>query len=344
MTLITRVLVSEDGKRLLASGLDGQNCVINVWDTQTGRVVRQLISEHELVPKALSGDGSQIVYYQTGVGKSKLINVVDEKNNLNNRGDIGRINAAVFSPDGRSLATGGEDGTVAVVDLASGRNKWVSDGYAGTISVMSFSPDGRWLTSAGEDQTIRIWYVHQGKLLRTFRGHAGRINSVKFNADGRRLVSNGQDDIVRVWDISEVQTPSLVDRNSFHAKGCSYQVRADDNWVVAAGNPATIYDPSTGVSRPLRGRSEETNSISFNYDGTRVAAGGSDGNITIWDAATQAPLITLKGHSKPVWAVAFSPDGNQLASGSEDHTVRVWNVRTGKQIFDAKGSGNPSAR
>jgi len=73
-------------------------------------------------------------------------------------------------------------------------------------------------------------------------------------------------------------------------------------------------------------------SVVFSPDGRRIASGGWEKTVRIWDAATGRELETLRGHEDIVWAVAFSPDGRRLASASSDKTVRVWDAATGREL------------
>jgi WD40 repeat protein/serine/threonine protein kinase len=78
-------------------------------------------------------------------------------------------------------------------------------------------------------------------------------------------------------------------------------------------------------------------SLAASADGKRVASGGSDNAVRIWDRDTGKEAATCWGHEQPVLAVAFSPDGQTVASGSADHTVRLWNTATGAEVAALKG-------
>jgi WD40 repeat protein len=78
--------------------------------------------------------------------------------------------------------------------------------------------------------------------------------------------------------------------------------------------------------------------VAFSPDGSHLASGDLDGNVTIWNARTGDKLHNFRAHQRRVWALAFSPDGRHLATGGrEDRRVKVWSVSTGKPLNDLPG-------
>jgi WD40 repeat protein len=65
-------------------------------------------------------------------------------------------------------------------------------------------------------------------------------------------------------------------------------------------------------------------SVTWNQDGSRLATGGADGTIKLWDPSDGTEVLTLAAHAGTIWSVAWSPDGASLASGGADRRVRIW--------------------
>ncbi|HYN16654.1 MAG TPA: WD40 repeat domain-containing protein, partial [Actinomycetes bacterium] len=91
---------------------------------------------------------------------------------------------------------------------------------------------------------------------------------------------------------------------------------------------------------PLAGDTGAVTSVAFSPDGGRVASGGANGTVLLWDLATGAQARRLAGHTDAVRAVAFSPDGALLATASGDRTLAVWDPATGEGLQRFTGHGD----
>jgi WD40 repeat protein len=74
----------------------------------------------------------------------------------------------------------------------------------------------------------------------------------------------------------------------------------------------------------------------FHPDGTRIASGGRDRAVWLWDPDSSQEVAHLPGHTSYIWSLAFSPDGNTLVSGSGDSTVRLWDTQPLRVRYQAR--------
>ena len=202
-------------------------------------------------------------------------------------GPGGGVTSIAFSPDGKSIVTADEDGTVRHWDTETGDaiGEPLCD-KQDSVSCATFSPDGKSVVSVGADNMVHRWNADTGEALGPpLQGHEEKVKCLAVSRDGAVIVSGAEDGTVRVWEAS-------------------------------TGNP---------VGLPLRGHSGPVFGVAISPDGRTIASGGVDKTVRLWDVATrQATCDPLRGHSRDVTAVAFSPNGETLASASDDCTVRVW--------------------
>ena len=86
----------------------------------------------------------------------------------------------MFSPDGSKLASGSDDGTVQVWDMASRQVDHTLEGHSARVKTVIFSLDGSKLASGSCDNTVRVWDVASGQVDHMLEGHSGSVNSIFF--------------------------------------------------------------------------------------------------------------------------------------------------------------------
>ena len=115
----------------------------------------------------------------------------------------GPMRSLAFSPDGRLIASGYRDHTVALRDTASGELLRTLDCGEGLIQGLSFSPDSGLLAHANEGRNVFLWSVADGRLISRLTGHTRNVYGTAFSADGKRLASVGLE--LKLWDTVSFQ-------------------------------------------------------------------------------------------------------------------------------------------
>ena len=245
-----------------------------------------------------------------------------------------------YAPDGATLASGGDDGTVRIWDARTGQQQYELTGHTGPVSSVAYAPDGATLASGGDDGTVRIWDATTGQQQYELTGHTGPVNSVAYAPDGATLASGGNDGTVRIWDATTGQQ-QLASRHLL-VLSVAY---APDGATLASGSAdgtVRIWDATTGQQqRELTGHTDWVRSVAYAPDGATLASSGDDGTVRIWDATTGQQQRELTGHTRWVRSVAYAPDGATLASSGNDGTMRIWDARTGQQQRELTGHTGP---
>ena len=238
-----------------------------------------------------------------------------------------------FSPDGSLLASGAEDNTIRLWDVASRQQVATLTRHGGPVISVSFSPDGSLLASGAGDNTIALWDVASRQRVATLTGHGSWVRSVSFSPDGSLLASGASDNTIRLWDVASRQQVATLTRHESWVTSVSF---SPDGSLLASGawdNTIALWDVASRQRvATLTGHGGQvwTGSFSpdvlFSPDGSLLASGAEDNTIALWDVASRQRVATLTGHGGQVWAGSFSPDGSLLASGAWDNTIALWDV------------------
>lgn len=242
------------------------------------------------------------------------------------------VRSVAFSPDGKTIASGGDDGIVRLWDAATQRKIGAPFiGHNQGVTSVAFGPGGKTLVSSSFDGTVRLWSVaDHTQIGDAFQAHAGAIFSVAHSPDGRTLVTGGEGDsgTVRIWDVATHR--QIGEPFGGQAYGAAVAFSPDGRtFATGADDDLQLWDTSSRapIGKALRTAGYGISSVSFSGDGKTIAAADADGSVRLWDTTTRAPVgKPFTASAEGVDSVAFSPDGTMFAAAYDDGSVQLWDI------------------
>lgn len=231
----------------------------------------------------------------------------------------GRGRCVAVSPDGKVVASGGEDHSIRIWDSATGQQLRVIP-HSNSVNWLGFFLGGRRVGTGDPWGSLKWWEVATGQEVPAPPGRfLGQSADLLATAPG----NNPQ---VKLWDAASGQERLTLQGISRPINSASF---SSDGLVAAGGDDQIIYvwESSTGKPRhALKGHGSSVSNVWFAKDGKHLASYESNGVVKVWELASEKPLFS----SPTQWAVAFARDGKTLALRGPDGDMKLWDTASGK--------------
>jgi WD40 repeat protein/serine/threonine protein kinase len=387
----TRVAFSPDGKWVATSCED--DATVKIWDAETGKLVQSLTGGEGFGRVAFSPKGTYLAAFEKTIRQfpDRSIRVWDVKTGQTRhvlRGPSKDFTCMAFSPDDKLLAAGSRDTNLRLWDLATGQETGTYRGHASAIVAVGFSPDDKQVLSLDWDRVVKTWDATRGPevlVLKAARSYGARHAAI--GPDSKLVAAASRDTAVRIWDtgrgeelhkfVNEFETPMQV---TFSPDGAHLAAAIDSGtlggvkvWDLKTGRlvrtlpeqaATPLFPPKEGLY-PWAGA--PCFALAYSPDGKRLASGGVDRSVRVWEAETGKQVFALGEHTGTVNSVAFSRDGRRLVSASgglrvnlrgpgelnplnlpsDDPQavpdVKVWDAATGKELLTLSLPHRPNA-
>lgn len=236
-------------------------------------------------------------------------------------------------PDGRVLATGGQDGRTVLWSATDGSIDEAVNLGDGWVEHLAWSPDGRWLAASIARQ-VRVYRPDGTEVWRS-EDHPSTVSAIAWSgAEELATACYGR--------VAFFGVPSGELRQKLEWKGSLVSmVLSPDGDVVACGsqdNSVHFWRRSTGEDSMMSGYPGKPSTLAFDASGTLLATSGAEA-VTVWSFHNGGPEGTrpgiLKLHVQSITTLAFARRKTRLASGARDGAVVVWSLKrdgTGKPV------------
>ena len=258
------------------------------------------------------------------------------------------MTAVAYSPRGKTLAAGYQDGTIRLWDIASHRLVSTAS-WGGAALALAFTGGGKTLEVACP-AAMGVWdLANQASIAARPLAGVTDGRSVALSPDGTTLATGGDDGNVRLWDAAtrqEIGAPMSSDLKPVGAVAFS-----PDGTTVAAASSDGMVQLWTVATQQEAGATMASGSAAIRCPGVQPGrevpgGGGDDGNVRLWDVATQSQAGATMATGAPVTALSFNAGGTTLATAESDGATELWAFATQQQTgaaLAAQGAGSVSA-
>ena len=243
------------------------------------------------------------------------------------RGNEAVVWSIVLSPNGKTVASGSDDGKVRLWDVETKKvvAKWTE--HTAYVMSLCWSVEGEQVVSGSGDGMIIVWDVESGgTVLGPIKTGHDCVEAVIYSPDTTKIATAGNIS-VKIW---VAETGNLLSTIKCYYSVHSLAWTSDEKKLISASGFAIwIFDTATwqniGI---LEGHTSIVNTLSLFQNDRLLASGSFDKTARLWNLDTNLPVGSPLQHQAGIGRVAISADGKLLVTGCYDGNAYVWDIHT----------------
>jgi len=287
---------------------------------------RKLHAPDAVLDAAFSPDGRRVAACDNS-GWLLVWNVADGSELFRERSFQDRCSAAVFAPDGGTIALGGNAKEVHLHTADSGRLLRAVP-CSGRVQSLAYSPDGRRLAAGYVSGPVEIFDPATGEALFDVPAHSDQVRGLAFSGDGKLLASGSWDKRARIIDAATGEILQTLEDPADGVYGVAFSPDDERLAIASYDGAARLWSVETGeLVAAMEESRDGLSALAYSPDGRLLISGGMDRTLRLWNPESGALLQSIEGHRDVILAVEFAADGRHVVSASQDGTVRLWAVR-----------------
>jgi WD40 repeat protein len=237
----------------------------------------------------------------------------------------GKLESAVFSQDGETLAMLIDDGTLTVRRLSHPDRPQFLSRPGKRIKSIALSPNGCHVVAAFTDGLAQVWNVGEAGEPVSFRLHKRALNHAAFSADGAWIVTASVDGTAAIQKLDKSEQPIRLEGHNGEVEHAEFAPDGKSVLSVSEDGSARIWSRDrVPTSTVLRNLGQPISEASFSQNGRWVATASDFGPIRVWDAHRAPESRALFGHQGQITQASFSRDGRRVLTLGRDRTIRIW--------------------
>jgi len=239
------------------------------------------------------------------------------------------VTSLCFSPSGRFLVSGSEDGITRVWSPASGRLLAELGASRGPVTSLCVSPAGSHLVSCYRDGSAVVWDWRDEKIGEHVISCSSPVNALAFSSEGKYLITGSADGTLRVWNALSHKLTGTYPAHSRAVTALS--LLPGGSCIASSGDDGTVQLTDFHGRRKsgvLFRHSRAIRAFCLSPGGTGYALGDESGEILLVDFLTGRVIARFTGHEGPVTGLTYSPGGRYLVSAGRDGVINYWDSLT----------------